>query len=102
MFTELKGDAEQAELFAMGLIKEPKDYGTLVLVPCKHRVLCSYPPASITMDKTLEALDIDSLSIITILVNAEDAFGVKLVDTPAEQLSTIGEIVQFIAENVKE
>lgn len=40
MFTELEGDAEQAELFAMGLIKEPKDYGTLVLVPCKHRVLC--------------------------------------------------------------
>ena len=61
-----------------------------------------YPATSITMDKTLEALDIDSLSIITILVNAEDAFGVKLVDTPAEQLSTIGEIVQFIAENVKE
>lgn len=40
MFIEQKGDAEQAELFAMGLIKEPKDYGTLVLMPCKHKVFC--------------------------------------------------------------
>ena len=40
MFIEQKGDAEQAELFARGLIKEPKDNGTLVLVPCKHRVFC--------------------------------------------------------------
>jgi len=61
-----------------------------------------YPVTSITLDKTLEALDIDSLSTITILVNAEDAFGVKLVDTPAQYLSTIGEIVEFITENVKE
>jgi len=56
----------------------------------------------ITMDKTLEALDIDSLSTITILVNAEDAFKVKLVDTPAEQLTTIGELVEFITESLKE
>lgn len=40
MFVEQKGDAEQAELFAMGLLKEPKDYGTLTLVPCKHKVFC--------------------------------------------------------------
>jgi hypothetical protein len=40
MFIERPEDAEQAELFAMGLIKEPKDYGTLVLVPCKHKKLC--------------------------------------------------------------
>jgi len=56
----------------------------------------------ITMDKTLEALDIDSLSTLTILVNAEDAFGIKLVDTPAEQLTTIGELVEFITESLKE
>jgi hypothetical protein len=40
MFREQAGDDEQAELFAMGLVKEPKDYGTLVLVPCKHKYLC--------------------------------------------------------------
>jgi len=40
MFREQDGDDEQAELFAMGLIKEPKDNGTLTLVPCKHPKLC--------------------------------------------------------------
>jgi hypothetical protein len=40
MFIELDGDAEQAELFALGLIKEPKDNGTLILAPCKHPRLC--------------------------------------------------------------
>ena len=40
MFLEREGDAEMAEMFAMGLIKEPKDYGTLMLVPCKHKVFC--------------------------------------------------------------
>jgi hypothetical protein len=40
MFIELPDDAEQAELFALGLIKEPKDYGTLILVPCRHKVFC--------------------------------------------------------------
>ena len=40
MFIELPDDAEQAELFALGLIKEPKDNGTLILVPCKHQKLC--------------------------------------------------------------
>ena len=40
MFVEKKGDAEQAELFAMGLIAEPEDNGTLVLVPCADPVMC--------------------------------------------------------------
>lgn len=40
MFLEREGDAEMAELFARELVKEPKDYGTLTLVPCKHKVFC--------------------------------------------------------------
>lgn len=40
MFIELPDNAEQAELFALGLIKEPKDNGTLILVPYKHQKLC--------------------------------------------------------------
>jgi hypothetical protein len=40
MFIELDGDAEQAELYALGLLKEPKDNGTLTLVPCKHPRFC--------------------------------------------------------------
>lgn len=40
MFIEQPGDAEQAELFALGLIKEPKDYGVLVLKACRHKLTC--------------------------------------------------------------
>jgi len=40
MFIEKPADAEQAEQFALGLIQEPKDYGILVLVPCRHKVFC--------------------------------------------------------------
>jgi hypothetical protein len=40
MFREQAGDDQQAELFAMGLIKEPKNFGTLALVPCKHKLWC--------------------------------------------------------------
>ncbi len=60
-----------------------------------------YSPDTITLEKTFSSLDIDSLSMITILVNSEDAFGVKLVDTPAMQLDSIGELVEFIMEQQK-
>lgn len=40
MFIEQAGDAEQAELFALGLIKEPKPEPRLVLVACRHKVFC--------------------------------------------------------------
>jgi hypothetical protein len=40
MFVEKKSDAEQVELFALGLIAEPEDNGTLVLVPCADPVMC--------------------------------------------------------------
>ena len=40
MFIEQPGDAEQAELFALGLIKEPKDNKALVLLPCQHKLTC--------------------------------------------------------------
>ena len=43
MFIEKKGDAEQAELYALGLIKSKNAFTEvkrLVLVPCKHRTFC--------------------------------------------------------------
>ena len=40
MFIEQEGDAEQAELFALGLFKEPKPEPRLILVPCKHPKWC--------------------------------------------------------------
>ena len=43
-----------------------------------------------------EDLDIDSLSMMTIVVNAEEAFGVRIPDDEVKNLSTVGDAVTFI------
>ena len=42
-------------------------------------------------------LDIDSISMMTIVVNAEDKFGVKIPDEEVKNLKTVGDAVDFIA-----
>jgi acyl carrier protein len=41
-------------------------------------------------------LDIDSISMMTIVVNAEDKFGVKIPDEEVKNLETVGDAVNFI------
>jgi acyl carrier protein len=41
-------------------------------------------------------LDIDSISMMTIVVNAEDKFGVKIPDEEVKNLITVGDAVNFI------
>ena len=55
---------------------------------------------SVQMDKSFtDDLDIDSLSMMTIVVNAEDKFGVKIPDDEVKNLVTVGDAVKFIASN---
>jgi acyl carrier protein len=42
-------------------------------------------------------LDIDSLSMMTIVVNAEEKFGVKIPDDEVKNLRTVDDAVKFIA-----
>ena len=42
-------------------------------------------------------LDIDSLSMMTIVVNAEEKFGVKIPDDEVKNLKTVNDAVSFIA-----
>ncbi|MDN5605552.1 acyl carrier protein [Rothia sp. HC945] len=44
-----------------------------------------------------EDLDIDSISMMTIVVNAEEKFGVTIPDEEVKNLTTVGEAVDFIA-----
>ena len=44
-----------------------------------------------------EDLDIDSLSMMTIVVNAEDKFGVRIPDD-VKNLSTVGDAMQYIQD----
>jgi acyl carrier protein len=44
-----------------------------------------------------EDLDIDSLSMMTIVVNAEEKFGVKIPDDEVKNLKTVDDAVKYIA-----
>ncbi len=55
------------------------------------------PAADVTADKTFtDDLDIDSLSMVEIAVQAEDKFGVKIPDDELANLKTVGDAVTYI------
>lgn len=55
---------------------------------------------SVLMDKSFtDDLDIDSISMMTIVVNAEDKFGVKIPDDEVKNLITVGDAVNYIVNN---
>ncbi|MGO2053213.1 acyl carrier protein [Arthrobacter sp. MYb211] len=54
--------------------------------------------ADVQLDKSFtEDLDIDSISMMTIVVEAEDKFEVKIPDEEVKNLKTVGDAVSFIA-----
>lgn len=54
-------------------------------------------PAEVTPEKSFAGdLDIDSLSMMTIVVNAEEKFDVRIPDDEVKNLSTVGDAVAFI------
>src|ERR1035437_10257722 len=54
--------------------------------------------ASVELDKSFtDDLDIDSLSMMTIVVNAEEKFGVRIPDDEVKNLKTVRAAVSFIA-----
>ena len=57
-------------------------------------------PESVEMDKSFtDDLDIDSISMMTIVVNAEEKFGVTIPDEEVKNLKTVGDAVTFITSN---
>ncbi|PKW15017.1 acyl carrier protein [Saccharopolyspora spinosa] len=56
--------------------------------------------ADVTVDKSfVDDLDIDSLSMVEIAVQAEDKFGVKIPDDQLANLKTVGDAVDYITKN---
>jgi acyl carrier protein len=56
--------------------------------------------AEVTSEKSfVDDLDIDSLSMVEIAVQAEDRFGVKIPDDQLAQLKTVSDAVDYIAKN---
>ena len=55
------------------------------------------PVADVTPEKAfVEDLDVDSLSMMTIVVNAQDQFGVEIPDDDVTNLKTVGDAVSYI------
>ena len=57
------------------------------------------PTDDVTSEKSFtDDLDIDSLSMMTIVVNAEEKFGVRIPDDDVKDLKTVGDAVSYIAK----
>ena len=57
------------------------------------------PTDSVLADKSFtEDLDIDSLSMMTIVVNAEEKFSVRIPDEDVKNLRTVGDAVAYISQ----
>ena len=55
------------------------------------------PAADVQPEKSfVDDLDIDSLSMMTIVVNAEERFGVRIADDDVKNLKTVGDAVAYI------
>ncbi|GAA5151806.1 acyl carrier protein [Microbacterium pseudoresistens] len=53
--------------------------------------------SEVAMDKSFtDDLDIDSISMMTIVVNAEEKFGVTIPDDEVKNLKTVSDAVTFI------
>jgi acyl carrier protein len=52
---------------------------------------------AVQLDKSFtDDLDIDSLSMMTIVVNAEERFGVRIPDDDVKNLKTVGDAISYI------
>jgi acyl carrier protein len=55
------------------------------------------PVESVVFGKSFaDDLDIDSISMMTIVVNAEEQFGVKIPDDKVSELKTVDDAVDYI------
>jgi len=55
------------------------------------------PEEDVQLDKSFsDDLDIDSLSMVEVVVAAEEKFGVKIPDDEVKNLKTVGDAVSYI------
>ena len=58
------------------------------------------PAEDVQLDKSFtDDLDVDSLTMVEVVVAAEEKFSVKIPDEEVKNLSTVGDAVSFIAAN---
>ena len=59
------------------------------------------PVEDVQLDKSfVDDLDVDSLSMVEVVMACEDKWGVKIPDSEVKNLKTVGDAVSFIQANV--
>jgi acyl carrier protein len=62
--------------------------------------IAGVPADEVTPSKSfVDDLDIDSLSMVEIAVAAQDKFGVEIPDDQLKDLTTVQDVVNFVAKN---
>ena len=56
-------------------------------------------PTAVTLEATLEDLDMDSLDVVEIMQAIEDDFGVRVPDEDLEGLATMGDTIAAVVKN---
>jgi len=57
------------------------------------------PAADVQLDKSFtDDLDVDSLSMVEVVVAAEEKFGVRIPDDDVKNLKTVGDAVTYIEQ----
>ncbi|MEV4561156.1 acyl carrier protein [Kitasatospora sp. NPDC049285] len=63
--------------------------------------IAGIPVEDVELDKSFtDDLDVDSLSMVEVVVAAEERFGAKIPDDEVKNLKTVGDAVDFIVANV--
>ena len=57
--------------------------------------------SDITADTTLEDLGADSLDVVEVIMALEDEFDIEISDEIAENISTVGDLVDYIKAHVE-
>ncbi len=62
--------------------------------------IAGIPTEDVEFDKSFtDDLDVDSLSMVEVVVAAEERFDVKIPDDEVKNLKTVGDAVNYIIEN---
>jgi acyl carrier protein len=64
--------------------------------------IAGVPADEVTPNKSfVDDLDIDSLSMVEIAVAAQDKFGVEIPDDQLKDLTTVQDVVTYVAKNAE-
>jgi acyl carrier protein len=62
--------------------------------------IAGIPTEDVELDKSFtDDLDVDSLSMVEVVVAAEERFDVKIPDDEVKNLKTVGDAVKYIIDN---